>query len=169
MQVAAAALQTFGVTEVSQSLLLQSVLALHFNPSAQAGQVPPPQSTSVSRPFIFLSVQVGAAWSTATSVTIFWSGVMSATIFWSGVPSGVTTFLSGVTSGTTFWSGVASGPPSFLPASAPLSFVSPPSWRESTSSSAEQPMENMAAAATRVDRVNIRFKLMRFMAASVRI
>ena len=44
-----------------QSPLVQSVFTLQTFPGAQAGQVPPPQSTSVSFPFVTASEQVGAA------------------------------------------------------------------------------------------------------------
>jgi len=44
-----------------QTVLVQSVLALHTLPLTQVGQTPPPQSTSVSVAFFTLSVHVGAA------------------------------------------------------------------------------------------------------------
>jgi len=53
-------LHTAGVFVVSQSLLWQSVLALHFFPLAHGEQLFPPQSLSVSSPFSTASVQVGA-------------------------------------------------------------------------------------------------------------
>ncbi len=40
--------------------LVQSDPARHILPGTQAGQRPPPQSTSVSVPFLMPSVQVGA-------------------------------------------------------------------------------------------------------------
>jgi len=42
----------------TQALLAQSPLPEHFFPTAQPLQVPPPQSTSDSLPFLTLSVQV---------------------------------------------------------------------------------------------------------------
>jgi hypothetical protein len=43
-----------------QMLLMQSVPTLQLLPDGHAGHVPPPQSTSVSFPFLTRSVQVGA-------------------------------------------------------------------------------------------------------------
>jgi hypothetical protein len=42
-----------------QKLLVQSALTVQESPFMHAGQVPPPQSVSVSLPFWTLSVQVG--------------------------------------------------------------------------------------------------------------
>jgi hypothetical protein len=41
---------------LSQAVLVQSVLARHFFPTPQVGQVPPPQSVSVSAPSCFWSI-----------------------------------------------------------------------------------------------------------------
>ena len=47
-----------------QMPLVQSEPTMQLEPVAHLGQVPPPQSTSVSRPFLMPSVQV-AGWQTA--------------------------------------------------------------------------------------------------------
>ena len=52
----------------SHTRLTQSVLILHALSSPQAGQVPPPQSTSVSLPFFLLSLQVGLGMSVLISL-----------------------------------------------------------------------------------------------------
>jgi len=46
---------------VSQNRLMQSLLFLQPFPVAHLGQVPPPQSVSVSAPFFLLSLQLGFA------------------------------------------------------------------------------------------------------------
>jgi hypothetical protein len=48
-------------TLAAQTPLAQSVAARQPRPSAQRGQVPPPQSTSVSAPFLTPSMHEGAA------------------------------------------------------------------------------------------------------------
>src|SRR6266404_10004793 len=55
-----------------QSPLTQSIACWHIFPTAQAGQVPPPQSTSVSKPFWTMSVQVGAGWQVPPMQIVLW-------------------------------------------------------------------------------------------------
>jgi hypothetical protein len=66
-----------------QCPLVQSVLTAQCLPSAQAGQLPPPQSTSVSAPFFTLSVHDGLAQTWFVQI-LLWQSVP--TLHWTQAP-----------------------------------------------------------------------------------